>query len=346
MPEVEETVFASTDDEADQNEDEAPIEIGRKRYRFLDSVRTAIVVIGAAAIVFIAFRNTVTWQPQRFWGASGDFWQSQWEKIYDWFEGDSYKMGVYGTMWVSSVAFWLFNAFFILLDLFEWPEFLLRYKIQPTEKVTRRQMLKAAARANFNNLVVGYFLCLSLYCMMEWRNCDFGRTLPTFPWVVWELFVFIWVEEFGFYYGHRLAHHPKLYKHVHKIHHEFTAPISTASIYAHPLEHALVNTLPMFLGPLICGSHVSTLWLWAAIGIFSTTISHSGYHLPFLPSPEAHDFHHLKFNTNYGMLGVLDRLHGTDALFRKSKAYERHSVLLSLVPARELIPDDNKTKSQ
>ena len=30
------------------------------------------------------------------------------------------------------------------------------------------------------------------------------------------------------------------------------------------------------------------------MAITSTQISHAGYHLPFLPSPEAHDYHHLK----------------------------------------------------
>lgn len=33
---------------------------------------------------------------QRFWGASGDFWQSHWEKIYNWVEGDSFTLGVWG----------------------------------------------------------------------------------------------------------------------------------------------------------------------------------------------------------------------------------------------------------
>ena len=39
----------------------------------------------------------------------------------------------------------------------------------------------------------------------------------------------------------------------------------------------------------------------------------------------------------------MDRLRGTDAIFRKSKAYERHVVMLNLVPIKEIIPDDNKT---
>ncbi|CDQ62039.1 unnamed protein product [Oncorhynchus mykiss] len=140
----------------------------------------------------------------------------------------------------------------------------------------------------------------------------------------------------------QLFHHPALYKHFHKQHHEWTAPIGVVSLYAHPLEHVLSNMLPALIGPVILGSHLVTTTLWYALALVSTTISHCGYHLPFLPSPEFHDYHHLKFNQNFGVLGVLDRLHGTDANFRKTKAYERHTLLLSLTPLTESIPDPPK----
>lgn len=93
---------------------------------------------------------------------------------------------------------------------------------------------------------------------------------------------------------YRLAHHPRVYKHIHKIHHEWTAPIGIIGIYAHPLEHLISNLTPIFSGPLLMGSHIATFWLWFCLAYMSTIISHSGYHFPFLPSPEAHDFHHLK----------------------------------------------------
>lgn len=92
----------------------------------------------------------------------------------------------------------------------------------------------------------------------------------------------------------RLLHHPKLYKHFHKIHHEWTAPTGIISVYAHPVEHILTGLLPVFLGPMIMGSHIGVSWLWYIVVVMSTTVSHCGYHFPFLPSPEAHDYHHLK----------------------------------------------------
>ena len=39
----------------------------------------------------------------------------------------------------------------------------------------------------------------------------------------------------------RLLHHRLLYKHMHKIHHEWQAPIAMAANYAHPIEHILTG---------------------------------------------------------------------------------------------------------
>lgn len=93
---------------------------------------------------------------------------------------------------------------------------------------------------------------------------------------------------------HRLFHHPRVYKHVHKIHHEITEPFGLTSTYCHPVEHFFVNLLPVTIGPIIIGAHISLTFVWFAIAITSSTNDHSGYHLPFLPSPEAHDYHHFK----------------------------------------------------
>lgn len=50
----------------------------------------------------------------------------------------------------------------------------------------------------------------------------------------------------------------------------------------------------------------------------------------------------LRFNQCYGVLGVLDFLHGTDKMFRQTKAFERHKVLFGLTPLSESIPDPPK----
>ncbi len=96
----------------------------------------------------------------------------------------------------------------------------------------------------------------------------------------------------------RLFHSHYLYKVIHKTHHEWTAPVGISASYCHPIEHFIVNILPIATGPMLLGgclgNHLVSEWVWLTAAIISTTISHSGYHLPFLPSPEHHDFHHSK----------------------------------------------------
>lgn len=92
----------------------------------------------------------------------------------------------------------------------------------------------------------------------------------------------------------RLLHIPLIHKHVHKLHHEWTAPIGIEAVYAHPFEYVFSNLLTVAGGPFICGSNLVTTWVWYALATAVTIIHHSGYHLPYLPSPEFHDFHHLK----------------------------------------------------
>ncbi|XP_076449132.1 fatty acid hydroxylase domain-containing protein 2-like [Babylonia areolata] len=208
------------------------------------------------------------------------------------------------------------------------------------ETVSHRKLGKAVLLVLFNQTVVGFPVTWCLYQVMLWRGCEvLPQGLPSFWRLLGEIGVFAVFEEIGFYYLHRLFHHPFLYKRVHKLHHEWTAPIGLVSIYAHPLEHALVNLLPAIFGPVALGSHLACLWVWMALVLLTTTVHHSGYHFPLLPSPEYHDFHHLKFNACFGVSGILDWLHGTDALFRKSKASLRHRTLLSLKPMSQLVLD-------
>lgn len=51
-----------------------------------------------------------------------------------------------------------------------------------------------------------------------------------------------------------------------------------------------------------------------------------------------------RFNNCFGVLGVLDRFHGTDSNFRATRQYARHIMMLSLAPAREVFPDPNLCK--
>lgn len=66
--------------------------------QLIDSVKKALFIIGSAVFVFIAARNTITWHAQRFWGASGDFWQRQFDNAYELFGGSDFAVAVFGKL--------------------------------------------------------------------------------------------------------------------------------------------------------------------------------------------------------------------------------------------------------
>ncbi|XP_074460559.1 fatty acid hydroxylase domain-containing protein 2 [Larus michahellis] len=305
------------------------------------AVKITAYVLGTGLLIFIALVNTFSWYAQNTWDILGRFCQTRWLEFYYLFEGDEWTIFLLGAGLVPSLAFWCFNGVLMVADVTGKPAFITRYRIQlgKNDPVDTKKLRQAIYVALFNQFFISLPMLVPMFSVMKWWGNTFSKELPTFRWFLVELSIFTLIEEILFYYTHRLVHLPLLYKHIHKKHHEWTAPIGVVSIYAHPAEHMLSNTLPVLTGPMIMGSHIVSITAWLSLALVITSISHCGYHLPFLPSPEFHDFHHLKFNQCYGVLGVLDYLHGTDTAFRKTKAYERHRVLLSFTPLSESIPE-------
>ena len=236
------------------------------------------------------------------------------------------------------VIFWVANFVLTLVDYYQSPEWLYRFKLQPNVHIGWKGHIKVCSLVAVNQLCLSIPSQILFYPLYQRAGVSSDPTLPSFGRVFRDLLIVIGVEEVLFYYTHRLMHvSPFLYRNVHSLHHTFNAPVGTASMYAHPIEFMLSNALPIMCGPLLSGCHVSTMWLWVCIAILSTINGHSGYAFPFTPFgySKLHDLHHRStpallcsclayllfecctvfcdstFQHNYGAIGLCDWLHGT-----------------------------------
>ena len=137
-------------------------------------------------------------------------------------------------------------------------------------------------------------IIIAAYYGLKWRGMPSFYPLPNIQTVLITSFINDHIFDAVNYTVHRIMHHRFLYKHIHKVHHEYKSTIAIAVFYSHPIEHIFANLLPLPTGVILMRCHIATTWIYIVGHMLSSTITHSGYHLPFLNSSEFHDFHHMK----------------------------------------------------
>jgi sterol desaturase/sphingolipid hydroxylase (fatty acid hydroxylase superfamily) len=235
---------------------------------------------------------------------------------------------VVGTVLSHVIVFWGCNLilyFFYKYDLF--PKQRINRDVFPSQDMINENIRSCL----LNHFIVQPIILYFAYDGFVYFGMTIHGEIPPLSLILRDYLVSIAINDTLFYWFHRLAHHPSIYKYVHKHHHRYNHSIGIAAEFAHPLEDALCNILPTILGCLLLGSHIFTFWSWLTLRLIETIDAHSGYAfsfspfhlLPFQGGSERHYFHHSHNVGCYGSFTIFwDWITGTDSAFlehQKSK---------------------------
>jgi len=223
---------------------------------------------------------------------------------------------------VAIVTYWANGLFLLSVDFFVRPEKVRQFKLQPGKKFKQQLLPKVCVNILVGQIfvIIPYAVACAYLGQVTPARLTHDAELPSARRMLLELLSMIFFNELTFFYGHWALHQKvfgvNLYARIHKIHHEFTAPIGLAASYCHPLEMLVSNAVPLTFGASLTQAHTYTVLTWVMFAVMSTQFHHGGYHWPWVPCfdhhPDFHDLHHEHFTSNFGNMGLLDKLHGTD----------------------------------
>lgn len=143
------------------------------------------------------------------------------------------------------------------------------------------------------------------------------------PYFWLSVVLLIVLHDAWFYWTHRLIHHRRLFRRLHRVHHKSGNP-SPFTAYSFDTGEAVINALYLLIIVLLIPVSELAIVVWAVHMILRNAIGHCGYELfpatsagrplfDWMTTVTHHDLHHAQARWNYGLYFTWwDRLMGTE----------------------------------
>ncbi|KAF8250812.1 putative C-4 methylsterol oxidase [Wilcoxina mikolae CBS 423.85] len=230
-----------------------------------------------------------------------------WAAWYQYMENDTLATGIMSFVMHELVYFGR-SLPWIIIDAIP---YFRRWKIQDAKVPTAAEQWRCTKLVLFSHFTVELPQIWLFHPMCKYFGMDTGVPFPHWTKMAYQIAIFFIMEDTWHYWFHRAFHWGPLYKYVHKIHHQYSAPFGLAAEYASPIEVMCLGLGTVGSPILWCcitkDLHILTVYLWIVLRLFQAIDAHSGYEfpwslhhfLPFWAGAEHHDVHHERFIGNY-----------------------------------------------
>ncbi len=159
------------------------------------------------------------------------------------------------------------------------------------------------------------FGAIAVLMIMAWQK---GYTAIYMEWNAYPLwyipvsvFLALAIHETYYYWVHRWLHHPLLFRHIHKVHHNSISTSVWTSFSFHPVESILQAIIIPAIA-LVIPLHLSVFVFLLLFMTITAIINHAGVEIypaswrknplmKWLIGSTHHDIHHRRFTKNFGL---------------------------------------------
>lgn len=220
--------------------------------------------------------------------------------------------------------------YFVAAGVFYGYYYVLRSEKYSKKRLSRRKLRKDQMKKEINWSIrsSAIFAAFGAITYWLWQKDLTAVYLDVSDFGYWylpvSLLILLLLHETYYYWIHRWMHHPKIFRHVHKVHHDSFSPTPWTAFSFHPWE-SLLEALILPLMLVFIPVHYGVLGFYLLLMTVSSVINHLDieiYPKAFQKSrlgkeligATHHHFHHSEFHTNYGLYFTFwDRIMGTES---------------------------------
>jgi len=187
-----------------------------------------------------------------------------------------------------------------------------QYRIINLDPKTHLQYRKEVTRSAITSSI---FAISGTALLILWQKGWTGIYLNWGAYPLWylpiSLLIAMLIHETYYYWLHRWMHRPRVYRIIHKWHHESIETSSMTSFSFHPIE-SILQALMIPILIVFLPMHLGVLMLFLVIMTISATINHAGVEVyptgfnqhwlgKWIIGSSHHDLHHKEFRYNFGL---------------------------------------------